>query len=830
MKQKFKWAEEKIKNYLPIDWQSQTNIFQVKFRNLIKTEYHDEHDIYRPFETFLKKACALDKVAKKPSKPTEFCRNKKPKGFASQEIPDFSIGNDGAFHIEIKNREDLDKTSGRRSPHQQALDYLEASPSPSVVILFNLEVVRFYLKFDQYRVLISEDYNVEAGNAAEAILISILHSESPLFAGRQAQCLRPFLASNDSRRLTSAVAVELVDLYVSLLTTSKRSATEANRAIVCRLSFIFLSESWGLVPKGVTLKILSEKGISNDGLKAIFTAFNNGSKSHEIPKFNGRLFKSSLIQYQTKSLRSIAASIKRISELVEASNAEIDDELPGSILETLMGIEHSSEKAKKADLIGDAQKRITNRMEGGVFYTGKIVSELAAAELIKFGTPTKNHNIMDFCAGSGSLLLPLVRKMATQINLGEKKSDYYESISSVIVSNLYAVDCDPTACELLRLNLAVDTAKFGVPLVDSSESIEKRDALTLNGSLQESMDLLISNPPYLGWEKIQQEDCDLNGDKLKKRSEWFAESSRPDLWYFFFEKALSLLKPNGIVAFVVTDTWIATERGKCIRSLFKKDLSLLKIVHTGYPLFPGSTSCPSIIIAKKVKPKKDNIVVVDSYWSDSGKPETVNAIKKGKPLKNWKLSQKELSKWLGDLIPFGNELEVRASRIKSEKAVSLKQTALVILDPRLQGKVAVNKIVSRRESGSVPVMAGRGFGEKMGYVKKSLLPENWTYVGKPALLIHQKGRLIETEVVKSCPAIWKTVTVITSEGGLASVSDLEILDDYLQSDEFKKWYLMRYSTTWTQGGYQFMKNCVENFLCPKELRASLLMKEKKAAS
>jgi hypothetical protein len=109
----------------------------------------------------------------------------------------------------------------------------------------------------------------------------------------------------------------------------------------------------------------------------------------------------------------------------------------------------------------------------------------------------------------------------------------------------------------------------------------------------------------------------------------------------------------------------------------------------------------------------------------------------------------------------------------------------------------------------------------MGYVAKKHIPKTWDFVGKPALLIHQKGRFIEIEVVKSCPAVWKTIPVISASKDIP-ISLLEELADYLRSDYFKSWYMMRYSTSLTHGGYQFIKAAVENYPVPRELSRKIL--------
>src|SRR5690606_38718874 len=124
----------------------------------------------------------------------------------------------------------------------------------------------------------------------------------------------------------------------------------------------------------------------------------------------------------------------------------------------------------------DAQKRITFRMENGIFYTGKLISDLAAASLIGEAEFPVAPAVIDLCAGSGSLLLPVLKKLAVEQSSNEGWS-YYDSLEQLINSNIYAIDKDQTAVELIRLNLAIDTARFGTPLIDSTENILTDDVL-----------------------------------------------------------------------------------------------------------------------------------------------------------------------------------------------------------------------------------------------------------------------------------------------------------------------------------------------------------------
>ena len=822
---RFSWCIDNLAHYRPRGWPGKQAALSDALSKFGNKRYHDEHDTYEPFEKLLKQHFSYKGAVTRITKQNQYLRNKKPKSLTIDEHPDFTFGLDENTFVEFKNREDLDKQKGKRSPHRQALDYLENCSVKATLILCNLEKVRFYVKHSSRNILVSEDYEFSeiASNGLPIILYSILGGDSAIFGVQNFERLLRFISTSSSNTLTTSVVAELVDTYQRMIRTAKRDEEQLLRLLLCRIAFIFVAESRELIPKGTSEKILTDLGWKLSSIAQYFKVFNGGSSKYSIPKFNGRLFHTKSERLPNSSAtRELYDCIKRISEMVRDSDAFINDEVPGSILESLFDADHQAEKVKLSQVCTDAQKRITDRMNKGVFYTGKLISELAAESLLGGATYELTPALLDLCAGSGSLLISVVKKLSIH-HSSQFGGSYYESLKEIIDSNLYIVDKDPTAIELIRLNMAIETARFGTPLVDSSSRIVLGDALTTTGIPSNAMELCISNPPYLAWEKVQSETSEVDGESIRRNSILFNKESKPDLWFFFLEKALNCTKLGGRVAFVVSDTWVHSERGRAIRKLFENTVTLEKLIHFGYPLFPGSSSCPSIIVLRNEPPAENHTAIVESYCGD-GKRETVAAIEKGQPLKSWGIGQGELNKWLDHTIPFADEMTAARSRRETEQLPKLIELGLEVYENRLQGKPI--RVRSSKGSDGVPVMAGRGFGSYMGYVSAGSIPKDWDYIGKPAILIHRKGAFIETRVVSECPVIWEGVTVIGCSKHIP-VSVLKKLDQFLHSDYFREWYMMRYSTTWTQGGYIFFKVGVQQYPCPRKVAREILHYTKK---
>lgn len=74
-------------------------------------------------------------------------------------------------------------------------------------------------------------------------------------------------------------------------------------------------------------------------------------------------------------------------------------------------------------------------------------------------------------------------------------------------------------------------------------------------------DFIIGNPPYIRFQDLDE----LTRFKLKHMI--IGKSGNPDLYYAFIEKSVSLLKPNGVLRFIIPNTWIINTHAKGLRVL-----------------------------------------------------------------------------------------------------------------------------------------------------------------------------------------------------------------------------------------------------------------------
>src|SRR3954463_9193133 len=124
---RFQWYTDKLAGYSPTDWPGLSESISKAFMSLSSKRYHDEHDIYEPFERVFAKLFGYKKSTSRVSADLQYLRNRVPKAFRTQEAPDFTFSKRENVIVEIKNREPLDKRKSRElSPHEQVISQLDS--------------------------------------------------------------------------------------------------------------------------------------------------------------------------------------------------------------------------------------------------------------------------------------------------------------------------------------------------------------------------------------------------------------------------------------------------------------------------------------------------------------------------------------------------------------------------------------------------------------------------------------------------------------------------------------------------------------------------------
>jgi len=129
-------------------------------------------------------------------------------------------------------------------------------------------------------------------------------------------------------------------------------------------------------------------------------------------------------------------------------------------------------------------------------------------------------------------------------------------------------------------------------------------------------DIVMANPPYVRSRLIR----DIKPDLKRTYGGLFCGTA--DLYVYFYIRAIQLLKPGGMMAFISSNKWFRANYGAKLREFIARDASVLSITDFGdLPVFEGATAYPMIFIARKGKARKDNAVYTQVKSLDEPYPD-----------------------------------------------------------------------------------------------------------------------------------------------------------------------------------------------------------------
>jgi hypothetical protein len=109
-------------------------------------------------------------------------------------------------------------------------------------------------------------------------------------------------------------------------------------------------------------------------------------------------------------------------------------------------------------------------------------------------------------------------------------------------------------------------------------------------------DAVIGNPPY-----VRQELLGSLKSYFQRKYEVYHGVA--DLYAYFIEKSVSLLRSNGYFAYIVANKWMRANYGKPLRQWLKRQ-NIVEIIDFGdLPVFKQVTTYPCILVIKKAAPK-----------------------------------------------------------------------------------------------------------------------------------------------------------------------------------------------------------------------------------
>ncbi|AFW93317.1 type II restriction enzyme and modification methylase [Anabaena sp. 90] len=421
-----------------------------------------------------------------------------------------------------------------------------------------------------------------------------------------------------------------------------------------RILFIAFCEDRGLLPEKTIAKAHDSKDAYNprriwENYKAVFRWVDQGNEDPPIPGYNGGLFQyDPILDAQLDIPDPLCTKLKKLTRFDFDSEVSVD--ILGRIFEqSITDLE---------ELKADVAKQEFDRKQGkrkklGVFYTPAYITQYIVEvaiggylqnredelrEKFKLGefTDTAENQkreiefwqsyrdevlvktrVIDPACGSGAFLIAAFDYFASQYQrvndnlqfLKHQTTENMELDKTILSNNLFGVDLSPESVEITKLSLWLKTATQGKTLTYLDDNIKIGNSIINDAKITDlpfiwesefpqifaegGFDVVIGNPPYIRQEL-------LSPFKPYLQENYQTYDGVADIYIYFYEKGLNLLKPAGIISYIVTNKWLRSGYGEPLRRFFSQESVFEQIIDFGHaPIFEDADTFPCIIAARK---------------------------------------------------------------------------------------------------------------------------------------------------------------------------------------------------------------------------------------
>jgi N-6 DNA Methylase/TaqI-like C-terminal specificity domain len=459
-------------------------------------------------------------------------------------------------------------------------------------------------------------------------------------------------------------------------------AIRTGQTILDRILFIAFAEDTSLLPPKSIEKAYEHADPYHprpvwETFQSLFNAIDTGlPKALNIPRYNGGLFAPDETINALAIPDHICEGFKRLSEYDFAS--EISVTVLGHIFEqSIADVEQLQAEAR-----GDAppEKKASGtsgrRKRDGVVYTPDYIARFIVEQTLGthcreiFGVLLIEHakkgasadddpiawknektsektfwrtyrdrisklRIVDPACGSGVFLVMAfdwLKAELLRINLRlEALGDgaLLDPDSEILTHNLFGVDVNEESVEIAKLSLWIKTARHGKVLDSLDDNFRVGDSLIEDSSYayraagfvwkeafkdifaEGGFDIVLGNPPYVRMEYLK-----ALKPYLAKRFE--VVSDRADLYAYFFERGIKLLKPGGRMGYISSSTFFKTRSGEPLRNFLRTSATLETVVDFGdLQIFDGVTTYPAILTMRAGAPQKGHTL---QFWNVDAVP------------------------------------------------------------------------------------------------------------------------------------------------------------------------------------------------------------------
>jgi len=536
----------------------------------------------------------------------------------------------------------------------------------------------------------------------------------------------------------------------------KEEIKESVQKILDRILVIRVAEDRGIIGSDSLWKELDSwktRGLPTPfmrSLKSLFRDFDD--------VYNSKLFE----KHACEDLKLDNEALEKVISALYNYNFDlISADVLGAIYEDYIG--HILKEAEKGiDIVTD----YGTRKEAGIYYTPThVVDYIVRNALLPFLKDKKPEEVsmlkvLDPACGSGSFLIKafdVLKEYYESYNRNQTKPGAPTDLTSftalipnvekkILAENIFGVDLDPQAAEIAAVNLMLkalrrgerlplilgDNIKCGNSLVSGTEEELKKyfkekwkeekpfdwqkefaEVLKSGG-----FDVVIGNPPHGA--KLSEEERHFFLDKYQVAKGYKNTAS------LFIERAVQLLKEEGVVGLVIPKSLTFSQRWNVARNYILQNLQLLEIADIS-KAFPGVLLEQIILICQKKTEKIDGYLGTRLFWAE--KPETYEI-----PI--------SLCKEI-DTFP----IHVDPMSLSIYKKVTKKSRLLKEISRTFRGLPLQSKASNQKVAGSEPLLRGDDIKPYYNVAPKLFIAKNYLEENREKIENLRKPKIISQRIV-----------------------------------------------------------------------------------
>ena len=243
--------------------------------------------------------------------------------------------------------------------------------------------------------------------------------------------------------------------------------------------------------------------------------------------------------------------------------------------------------------------------------------------------------LLDPACGSGAFLIEAFDQLhaAYQASNDRLKElighrTLFDLDKRILENNLYGVDLNEEAIEICRLSLWVKTAEPGKALTSLDHTIRVGNSIVADPAYcakafdwqaafpevfkKGGFDVVVANPPYIRQEWLARY-------KAHFEAVYKSYDGTADIFTYFFERGLQLLRDGGRLAFITSGSWVRANFAAPLRRVITENTAIESMIDFGefQPFEDAEMIRPTITVLRKQPPGRPMRLF---KWPEAGKP------------------------------------------------------------------------------------------------------------------------------------------------------------------------------------------------------------------